>query len=230
MSHHHFYVDGSQLMLLSSYPVTQTGINSRSKTWPQTIVSWVELDSGQAVSQLIPLDRQYLEAAMNAGDEGQQYLEGKPGGKLEAMMAAMKQAQSSRQGSMTPEQAAQMQASMAQVQQMMQGSGIATPGASPPGTSVPGQAPPGPSAEPAASFTVDALMRGYIRYNNSKGEMTILSLIDRQSGKELMKREYPDGNIDECISLGRYKLPVEQFGALIKRPDGEVLEDLEPDT
>jgi hypothetical protein len=318
-----FYVDDGQLVLLSNSLVTQSGVNSKRKTWPQTTVSHINLDSLKTTSRLIPLDRKYLEAAMNAGDEGQQYLEGKPGGKplmlttlagkplavsrgylrkrstlrfnevtddlqvfteaydknqaklareqksrkrkadrqarqqqmnkdmkdatgvsqdefeamsdeeqamhmmkegnMEAMMGTlMKQAQSAQAG-MTPEQAAQMQASMAQVQQMMGGGGMAAPGAS-----IPGQAPPIPSVTSDASFTVDSLMRGHIQYSGSTDAPTILSLINRQSGKELMKREFDTGEIDEYISLGRYKLPIEQIGARIKRPDGQILEDLEP--
>jgi hypothetical protein len=285
----------------------------------------MDLDSLKTVSRLIPLDRKYLEAAMNAGDEGQQYLEGKPGGdplllttlagkplsvsrgwlkkrgtlriyevtddlvafteaydknqarlareqksrqrkadrlarkqqinkdmkdatgvsqdefeslsgeeqiehmmkdgNMEAMMATlMKQAQSA-QANMTPEQAAQMQASMAQVQQMMQGGAMAAPG-----VSTPPQAQPKPAVDSGAVFTIDSLMRGYIQYKGSAGEPTTLSIIERKSRKELVSREYPGGEIDEYFSLGRYKLPMEQFVALIKRPDGEVLEELEPKT
>lgn len=315
-----FYVDDGQLVLLSNSLVTQAGVNSSRKTWPQTIVSRVDLDSLQTISRLIPLDRQYLEAAMNAGDEGQQYLEGKPGGKplllttlagtplsvsrgwlkkrgtlrfnevtddlvvfseaydtnqanlareqrsrqkkanrqarqqqlsqemkdstglsaegfeslsaqeqamhmmkdgnMEAMMAAMmKQAQSG----MTPEQAAQMQASMAQVQAMTQGGSMALPSSSP-SASTASQA----AESSDASFTVDSLMRGHIQYQDSQGKSVTLSLINRQSEKELMSREFANGEIDEYVNLGRYKLPIEHIGALIKNADGKMLEDLKP--
>jgi hypothetical protein len=319
-----FYVEGNQLVLLSNYPVTQRGVNSRRKAWPQTIVSRMDLKTRQIDSRLIPLDRQYLEAAMNAGDEGQQYLEGKPGGtpvlltsvagtplsvsqgwvnkrqtlriyeatgdlvaftegwdkhqaklakeeksrqrkanrqaqaqqrdqdmqatlgmsqdefdalseeeqvmlmmqdgNMEAMMASvMKQAQSAQgQSGMTPEQAAQMEASMAQVQQMMQGNSTSMAGAA-----VQEPSPPEPATNPGASFTVDALMRGRIQYISPGGSAATLSIIDRQDGKELMTRDYPDGKIDEYVSLGRYQIPTEQIGALIKDPNGEILEDLQ---
>ena len=311
-----FYVEGDQLVLLSNYPVTQPGVSSNRRAWPQTIVSRLDLNSLDTVSRLIPLDQQYLEAAMNAGDEGQQYLEGKPGGEplllttlagtplsvsrgwlnerntlrfyevtndlvtfteaydkqqaklareqkssqakadrtarqqqlnkdmkdatglsqkefdslskeeqvmhlmkegnMEAMMATvMKQAQSAQAG-MTPEQAAQMQ-------QLIPGGGLPSAGAS-----ISQQTPQEPSAKPVASFTVDALMRGRIQYDGSNGETIVLSIINRQNGKELTNREFADGMIDEYVSLGRYKLPVEQIGALIKRLDGQVLKDLKP--
>ena len=75
-----FYVSGNQLVLLSRASVTQKNVSSRRNKWSQNIVSWIDLDSGVPVSRLIPLDERYLEAAMNSGDEGRQYLEGQPGG------------------------------------------------------------------------------------------------------------------------------------------------------
>jgi hypothetical protein len=317
-----FYVDGSELILLSSALVTQTGVNSRRKQWPQTVVSRIGLESGEVRSRLIPLDRQYLEAAMNAGDEGQQYLEGQPGGtpvllasldgvplslsqgwvkkrgtlriyeatddliaftehwdeqqaklakraaredrkarreagqrqmkedmaaasgmssedfealskeeqmmqmaqsgNMEAVMAAaMKQAQAAQAG-MTPEQAAQMQAQMAQVQQMMQGTGMGMP-ARP--AALPASQ---PVKSPSSSFTIDSLDRGHVRFDG-KGMAVTLELVDRASGAELMKKAFPDGMVDEYISLGRYKLPANRIGAIIKGPSGEVLADLSPE-
>jgi hypothetical protein len=75
-----FYRFENQLMLLSSVMATQEGVSSRRKQWPQNVVSWINLETGMPVSRLIPLDERYLEAAMNAGDAGQQNLEGQPGG------------------------------------------------------------------------------------------------------------------------------------------------------
>lgn len=141
-------------------------------------------------------------------------------GNMEAMMAAMmKQAQSG----MTPEQAAQMQASMAQVQAMTQGGSMALPSSSP-SASTASQA----AESSDASFTVDSLMRGHIQYQDSQGKSVTLSLINRQSEKELMSREFANGEIDEYVNLGRYKLPIEHIGALIKNADGKMLEDLKP--
>jgi len=75
-----FYIRGDQLVLLSRVMATQHKVNSTRKRWMQNAVSWIDLDTGVPVSRLIPLDMQYLEAAMNSGDEGRQYLEGQPGG------------------------------------------------------------------------------------------------------------------------------------------------------
>jgi hypothetical protein len=55
-----------------------------------------------------------------------------------------------------------------------------------------------------------------------------MSVINRQTGDELLKKEYADGEIDEYVSFGRYKLPLEQIGVLIKNMNGETLEDLTP--
>ena len=75
---------------------------------------------------------------------------------------------------------------------------------------------------------MDALLRGHVQYKSSNGEATTLSLINRQNSKEIMQKEFPDGDIDEYISLGRFELPAEQIGALIKGADGQVLENLKP--
>lgn len=74
-----FYLDGEQLVLLSSAAVTQKIVRKVKKKWGQNIVSWIDLDTGIPTPRMIPLDEQYLEAALNAGDAGQQYLEGQPG-------------------------------------------------------------------------------------------------------------------------------------------------------
>lgn len=55
-------------------------MQAKRKGWMQTVVSWIDLDTGVPISRLIPLDRRYLEAAMNAGDAEMQYLDGLPGG------------------------------------------------------------------------------------------------------------------------------------------------------
>jgi hypothetical protein len=74
-----FYVEGDQLTLVSKAPVTQKVVRGVKKKWGQIIVSQIDLGTGIPTSRVVPLDMQYLEAAMNAGDEGQQYLDGHPG-------------------------------------------------------------------------------------------------------------------------------------------------------
>ena len=317
-----FYVNGGELVLLSNVVATQTGVNSRRKTWPQTAVARISLDSLAVDARLIPLERQYLEAAMNAGDEGQQYLEGKPGGRpvmltrlggtpvslsqgwvrkrgtlrvfeatealvafteyrdrqlaqrekeeqrvqrkvqrktsqeqmrqdmaaaaglsveeyeslskeeqamrmmeggdMEAMMAAVMQQAQQQSAGMSPEQAAQMNAAMAQVQQMMQGGGAGMP-------AQPSAVAATPEADSKTTFSIDALMRGHVQYRHPSGQPVTLSFVNRDSGAELMKREFPGGVIDEYFSLGSHGLPSGQIGAVIRDAGGAVLADLEPE-
>jgi len=75
-----FQVEGGRLILLSQVIATQAGVQARRTTYPQGAVSWLPLDGGQVNSRLLPLDRRYLEAAMNAGDEDLQHLDNRPGG------------------------------------------------------------------------------------------------------------------------------------------------------
>lgn len=314
-----FYVDDRELVLLSSAPVTQQGVDSRRKKWAQTVVSRISVDSGDVGARLVPLERKYLEAAMNAGDEGQQYLAGQPGGSpvvlttlggvplslskgwiakrgtlrifeatddlvafteyyderraelarqaeresrraaretsqrqfredvasaagmsaeefealskeeqavrmmqggdLQAVMAAaMKQAQAAQAG-MTPEQAAQLQSQMGDVRRMMPGGGMTAPAAASP------QSPEhGPN-----TFTVDALNRGRIQFAGGAAAGVTLSLIDRNSGLELMVKKFPGGKIDEYVNLTRYHLPPQQIGAIVRGASGQVLADLSPE-
>ena len=120
---------------------------------------------------------------------------------------------------------------MAQTKQMMGGTGYSVPGATPsaPGMQPPTQAKaPATISAPAPVLTVDSLMRGHIQYKNPDGKLTTLLVFNRQSGEELLKKEYVDGFINEYLNLGRYKLPLEQIGIVIKNISGEILEDLTP--
>ena len=84
------------------------------------------------------------------------------------------------------------------------------------------------TAEPV--LTVDALLRGHVQFRNLDGKHTTLLIFNRKTGEELLKKEYEDGIIDEYVDFGRYKLPLEQIGLLIRNVSGEILEDLTPTT
>ena len=71
---------GSHLILLSRVAATQTGVQTRRKTYTQNVITTIDPARGTQVSRLVPLDRRFLEAAMKAGDEQVQYLENLPGG------------------------------------------------------------------------------------------------------------------------------------------------------
>ena len=328
-----FYISGKQLVLLSRVFATQHGVQAKRKGWAQNVVSWVDLDTGIPVSRLIPLDRQYLEAAMNAGDAEMKYLQGLPGGEpvllttlgdvplvvsvgmiskqpalrlneateqltayteaydkkqakiakeesrkqrkvdrdarkrqinddmaaavgmapdeyaalsnrerkeamirngdmnamMDLVMMQAGQAQQSMTASgMTPAQQAQMQAAMAQMQQLSQGNKMPAPHAAS-ASPIAQVSPPVEPSSPAEILTVDALMRGHVQFKNADGKLTTMVVFNRQTGEELLKKEYPDGVIDEYVSLGRYKLPLDQIGIIIRNSSGEILEDVTPE-
>jgi hypothetical protein len=76
-----FYVAGDQLVLMSKVLATQHDVKAKRNKWSQIAVSWIDLEGTSApTSRLIPLDRRYLEVALNAGDEQMQHLGGQPGG------------------------------------------------------------------------------------------------------------------------------------------------------
>jgi hypothetical protein len=75
-----FRLDGDTLYLLSRVDATQPAVTARRTTYPQNVISRIELSAGTHSSWLVPLDVRYLEAAMNAGDEQIQYLSDWPGG------------------------------------------------------------------------------------------------------------------------------------------------------
>jgi len=75
-----FMVEDGRLILYGNVSATQATFQARRKTYPQGVVSWVDLETGVPLSRLLPLDERYLEAALNARDEGMQHLPGLPGG------------------------------------------------------------------------------------------------------------------------------------------------------
>jgi len=368
-----FYVDGEQLVLLSSAAVTQKVVRKVKKKWGQNIVSWIDLDTGTPTARMIPLDEQYLEAALNAGDEGQQYLDGQPGSEpallttmggkplvvsvgwiskrqvlrlheadeqlmayteaydekqaklakeasskqrntdREARMQRMQVAEAEAAGmtqeeynalsnreqkeaivrnggfdklmeTMTQESQvaleqqkaregvpaqqgapvqqpgmpqnmnAQIAAAMAQAQEQMANDPNMTPemraqmstmmeqmGQSPGGqvTGMPGlpdeQSPVAPAQNttgeadvPENTLKVDSGKRGFIEYENKDGRLVTLLIFNRQTGEELLKKNYPDGVIYEYVDFSRFNLPLQNVGVIYRDIDGKILEDLTP--
>jgi hypothetical protein len=365
-----FYVSGSDMVLLSRALATQAGVQSRRKKWTQNVVSWIDLETGVPESRLIPLDRRYLEAAMNAGDEGMQYLEGLPGGEpvllttlagkplvvsvgriaprqvvrlneadhqlvafteawdesqarlakdaarsqrkvnreatmqrmqatqaeaagmtleqynalsnseqkealvrsgninqlmeaasreSEAMMAtqgvqqnspgqapvapqdmqqqiaaAMAQAQEqmANDPNIPPEMRAQMEAIMGQMGQATGEppatmSGMPTQ-AMPQMRSAPQKRPVQQTVLPENALQVDSGKRGFIEYENKEGQLITLLIFDRRTGKEMLKKDYPDGDIYEYVDFNRFGLPLEHVGVIYRDAAGTTLEDLTP--
>lgn len=75
-----FRIEGDQLVLLSQVSATQPGVQARRSKYPQNAISRMSVDTGAPQTRLLPLDRQYLAAVMNAGDEQLQHIDNRPGG------------------------------------------------------------------------------------------------------------------------------------------------------
>jgi hypothetical protein len=348
-----FYVDGEQLVLLSSAAITQKVVRKVKKKWGQNIVSWVDLNTGIPTSRMIPLDEQYLEAALNAGDEGQQYLEGQPGsepalltnlggkplvvsvgwiskrqvlrlheadeqlmayteafdekqaklakeasrtqrktnreaskqrmnadmaaalgmtpeeyaalsnkerkeamvrsGDMDAIMAIMakqaqelQQAQGYQQGLSTQQAAtpqdmnAQTASAMAEMQEKIDNDPNMTPEMRAQMSAIMGQMGQGPGGQntsqsatsktalPENTLKVDFGKRGFIEYENKDGQFITLLIFNRQTGEELLKKDYPDGVIYEYVDFSRFNLPLQHIGVIYREVTGLVLEDLTP--
>ena len=355
-----FRIEGNQLILLSQAPVTQKVVRNARKKWGQNIVSWIDMDTGMPVPRLIPLDKRYLEAAMSAGDEGQQYLEGQPGSEpvllskldgkplvvsvgwlskrqiirlheadetltvftevmderqakadreagrrqraadrdaatarmraaeaaaagmgeeeyfalsprqqkeaiirnagheqlMQAMTqeaqtlqerqaaagpntsrqqaagdpfaAAMAQAQQqmANDPNIPPEMRAQMAAAMAGMNQGAGNQAATMPGM--PFQAAPQQDTGKHAALPDNLLKVDAGRRGFIEYENPDGRLMTLLIFDRQSGEELLKKDYRDGVIYEYVDFNRFNRPLEQIGVIYREVSGLILKDLTP--
>jgi hypothetical protein len=357
-----FYIEGKQLLLLSQAPVTQKVVRNVKRGWGQNIVSWIDLDTGIPTARLLPLDERYLEAAMNAGDEGQQYLAGQPGSEPELLTtlngkplvvsvgwiakrqvvrvheadenlmafteiaderqaelakkasrkqrSADREAQSQRMnaamaeaagmsekefnalsnreqkealirsgnsdqllGSMmreseamqakrgissqnTPQQQAgipqdtnaQIAAAMAQAQAQMANDPHMTPEMRAQMATIMAQMGGGQAANTPAvqsretsqkaagkqpalaenTLNVDSGKRGFIEFENADGRLMTLLIFNRQTGKELMKKDYPDGVIYEYVDFSQFDLPLERIGVLYREVSGLILKDLTP--
>jgi len=132
---------------------------------------------------------------------------------------------------MTPEMRAQMATIMAQMGQG-QGAGgqTAVPLTMP---AIQPKAAPGHSSDdakvlPENALKVDAGKRGFIEYENKDGRLVTLLIFNRQTGAELLKKDYPDGVIYEYVDFSQFKLPLEQIGVIYREVAGMILKDLTP--
>ncbi len=90
---------------------------------------------------------------------------------------------------------------------------------------------PTSGADPLQSdkiLKVDAGKRGFIEFENPENKPTMLVILDRQTGKELLKKEYADGVIYEYVDFNQFNLPLGQIGVLFKDADGRMLKELTP--
>lgn len=126
----------------------------------------------------------------------------------------------------------ELAAAMAQAQQAMAEAGLTMPNM--PGMpSTPQGVPP---SEPAGSAVkagektvpVDAGMRGYLEFEHPDGLAVTLLIFDRDSSRELLRKEYDDGSIYEYIDFSRFQLPLNQIAVTYRDSNNQVLEDLTP--
>ncbi len=167
-------------------------------------------------------------------------------GDLGAMMAAaMKQAEQAQQQmaaqqgtggqpgapGMTPE----MAAAVAQAQQAMADAGMTMPGMT---ANVPTATPvaPGPAdtgevnrdLNGADRLPLDANLYGTIEFEHPEGAAVSLSISDRATGKEWLRKDYPDGSIYEYLDFGRFQAPLERIAVVILDGKGQTIRELAP--
>jgi len=159
-------------------------------------------------------------------------------GDINAMMAAaMKQAEQAQQqmanmpDGMTPE----MAAAIAQAQQSAAAAGMAVPdmgsnvqtgnaaAATPGGTTSPVEQTIG-----ADSLVLDSNRHATIEYDHPGGATVSLIITDRETGQELLRKEYADGSIYEYLGFDRYDVPLNRIAIVINDEDGETIREWAP--
>ena len=136
----------------------------------------------------------------------------------------------------------EMAAAMKQAQQAMAKAGMTLPNI--PNVSNMQKTPSTPDAPAAASgfasdsvadttasnkiLKVDAGKRGFIEFENPDNKFTTLVILDRQTGKELLKKKYSDGVIYEYLDFNRFNLPLARISVFFKDASGQTLKELTP--
>jgi len=141
---------------------------------------------------------------------------------------AKAQEQMANDPNMPPEMRAQMAAMMAQMGQAPGGQAAMPPAAAPPPQAQPSQAQPSQTTGQAESPPEDAVMldanlRGFLEFENLDGLAMTLLIFNKQTGEELLKKEYPDGAIYEYIDFSRFSLPLEQIGVIYRDISNQIL-------
>lgn len=135
-----------------------------------------------------------------------------------AAAMAQAQAQMANNPNIPPEMQAQMAAAMAQLGQYS-GAQPGMPAASPQTPSSAG----GEKSESGDLVTLDANLRGFLEFENEDGLAMTLVIYNRQTGAELLKKDYPDGSIYEYIDFSRYGLPLDQIGVIYRDVSNQIL-------
>ncbi len=152
-------------------------------------------------------------------------------GNLGAIMAAAQkqaaqaQQRSAPQGPANPQETIpgttpELAAAMAEAQRAMAEAGISLP-------DMPvAQAATGKPDD--AVVLLDANMHGHVSFEHRDHLSMSLIIFDRQTGAELLHKDYADGRIDEQIDFARFQLPLKRIGIVYRDASKQILGDLTP--
>jgi uncharacterized protein (UPF0147 family) len=130
---------------------------------------------------------------------------------------------------MPPEMRAQMSAMMAQISQSSGGQNTQSPGLpvkQPQPAPTVGNSDSAPHPENALMLNAD--LQGFLEFDNEDGRATTLLIFNRQTGEELLTKDYQDGVIYEYVNFSRFNLPLQHIGVIYREVTGLVLKDLTP--
>lgn len=87
---------------------------------------------------------------------------------------------------------------------------------------------PGRDLNAADRLPLDANLYGTIEFEHPDGAAVSLSISDRETGKEWLRKDYPDGSIYEYLDFGRFKVPLERIAVVILDGKGQTIRELAP--
>jgi hypothetical protein len=79
------------------------------------------------------------------------------------------------------------------------------------------------AARGAQVLVLDADRRGHIEYRSPDGESVTLLVLDRETGRELLKKTYADGAIRESVPFGDYDVPLDRIDVFYRDAAGRTL-------
>jgi hypothetical protein len=178
-------------------------------------------------------NRERKEAMVRSGDMGAMMAAAMKQAELAQQQMAAQQGAGGHPGApgMTPE----MAAAIAQAQQAMANAGMTMPGmpSNVPGATAvpPAQAVGGKSTRDlngADRLPLDANLYGTIEFEQPDGDAVSLSISDRETGEELLRKNYPDGSVYEYLDFGHFQAPLERIAVVIMDEKGQTIRELTP--
>jgi hypothetical protein len=80
----------------------------------------------------------------------------------------------------------------------------------------------------ADRLPLDANLYGTIEFEQPDGDAVSLSISDRETGEELLRKNYPDGSVYEYLDFGRFQAPLERIAVVIMDEKGQTIRELTP--